>query len=58
MKTENIDIVFDGPPGSEGGRFVEVEDMKGQSVHTGTWLQREDSYWVLRIEVPFQIIRR
>jgi hypothetical protein len=44
-----VDIVFDGPPGPEAPRFIEVEDSKGQSVSVGEWFQREDGYWVLRI---------
>ena len=40
-------IVFDGPPGPEAGRFVEVEDDKGNSINAGTWHQREDGYWEL-----------
>ena len=44
-----IDIVFDGPPGPEGGRFVEVEDSTGQSIKFGEWVHRDDGYWVLRI---------
>ena len=44
-----IDIVFDGPPGPEAGRFVEVENSSGMSISIGEWLQREDGYWVLRI---------
>lgn len=43
-----IDIVFDGPPGPEAGRFVEVENARGQSINFGRWLKREDGYWVLR----------
>lgn len=35
-----IDIVFDGPPSSEGGRFVEVENEKGHSINAGEWLER------------------
>lgn len=58
VKTEQVDIVFDGPPGPESGRFVEVEDAKGQSVHVGTWLQREDNSWALRLRVPLYEIRR
>ena len=27
--TGHIDIVFDGPPSHQSGRFVEVEDDKG-----------------------------
>ena len=42
--------MFDGPPSNEAGRFVEVEDHTGASVDYGTWVQREDGYWVLRIQ--------
>lgn len=47
--SQHIDIVFDGPPGPEAGRFVEVEDHAGRSICFGNWLQREDGYWVLRL---------
>ncbi len=49
--TEYTDIVFDGPPGPESGRFVEVEDRQGRSVNVGEWIEREDGYWVLRLAV-------
>lgn len=48
METEYIDVVFDGPPGNESGRFVEVEDSKGSSINIGEWIHRPDGYWVLR----------
>lgn len=41
-----IHIVFDGPPGHEGGRFVEVEDANGKSICFGRWEQR-GAYWHL-----------
>lgn len=44
-----IDIVFDGPPSHESGRFIEVENSAGASISVGQWLQRADGYWVLRI---------
>jgi len=44
-----IDIVFDGPPSHEAGRFVEVENPEGASINAGEWVQRPDGYWVLRI---------
>ena len=47
---KELDIIFDGPPGPEGGRFVEVEDG-GKSVSIGRWFHREDGYWTLRIVV-------
>lgn len=46
--TKYVDIVFDGPPGPEGGRFVEVENDSGQSIRFGEWFQRPDGYWVIR----------
>ena len=33
-----IDIVFDGPPGPESGRFVEVEDEQGHNINAGEWI--------------------
>ena len=47
--TTYVDIVFDGPPGPESGRFVEVEDASGKSIRLGEWLQRPDGSWALRI---------
>lgn len=47
-----IQIVFDGPPGPESGRFVEVE-QGGESIAFGDWIQREDGYWVL--ELPLSV---
>jgi hypothetical protein len=44
-----IDVVFDGPPGPEPPRFVEVEDEQGKSINFGEWVQRSDGYWALRI---------
>lgn len=51
-----LDIVFDGPPGPEGGRFVEVENPAGESIRFGTWVQRDDGYWALRIAVSPAIL--
>ncbi len=48
-----IDIVFDGPPSHESGRFVEVEDANGKSIRAGEWIERSDGYWALRItQIP------
>jgi len=41
--------VFDGPPGPEAGRFVEVEDANGNSIRFGEWIERDDGTWALRI---------
>lgn len=57
--TEEIDIVFDGPPSAESGRFVEVE-MAGiqRSISVGEWIERPDGFWALRLIVPTETIRR
>ena len=48
-----INIIFDGPPGPEAGRFVEVETDDGKSINAGEWIEREDGLWALRItELP------
>lgn len=47
--TEYIDIIFDGPPSHQSGRFVEVEDESGASVKVGEWIERDDGFWALRI---------
>lgn len=44
-----IDIVFDGPPGPESGRFVESENMAGASINAGRWIDRGNGLWALRI---------
>ncbi len=44
-----IDIVFDGPPGNESGRFIEIEDPTGKSIQLGEWIKRPDNTWALRI---------
>lgn len=46
-----IQIVFDGPPGAEAGRFVEVEE-NGRSINFGEWREgHNDGYWYLDIPV-------
>jgi hypothetical protein len=47
--TKYVDIVFDGPPSHESGRFVEVENAHGVSIDFGEWVKRPDGYWALRI---------
>ena len=44
-----IDIVFDGPPSHESGRFVEVENSEGRSIKFGEWVLRDDGFWALRV---------
>ena len=45
---EYIDIVFDGPPENESGRFIEIEDDQKRSISIGRWIQDGD-YWRLRL---------
>ena len=57
MPLEQIDIIFDGPPDHEAGRFIEVEDRYGCSISVGEWLKLErdgHTYWALRLmaDVP------
>ena len=48
-----INIIFDGPPDHEAGRFVEVETDDGKSIRVGEWIKKENGYWALRIaELP------
>ena len=44
-----INIICDGPPGPEGGRFVEAETDDGKSFVAGEWIERPDGLWALRI---------
>lgn len=46
---EAINIVFDGPPDHQAGRFVEVETDEGRSIGVGQWVERADGLWSLRI---------
>jgi hypothetical protein len=55
---EFVDIVFDGPPSHESGRFVEVENDKLQSISFGEWIERDDGYWVLRIRAALAAAQR
>lgn len=50
---QDVHIVFDGPPGPDGGRFVEAETADGKSIRVGRWEQRGD-YWhlILQAVVP------
>lgn len=47
--TVALDIVFDGPPSHESGRFVEVETEDGKSVNAGEWIARDNGMWALRL---------
>jgi hypothetical protein len=47
--TSPINIIFDGPPGPDSAKFVEVENDDGVSISIGDWSEREDNLWALRI---------
>lgn len=53
---EGLRIVFDGMPGPEGPRFVEVEDATGHSVNAGDWRTRPDGLCELVIKTPPDIV--
>ena len=55
MSSKYIDIVFDGPPAPESGRFVEVEDEQQRSISIGDWVEDGD-FWRLRISEPYKRI--
>lgn len=48
-----INIIFDGHPGPEGPRFVEIENDEGKSIRIGDWepdpRPEHEGYWRLRI---------
>lgn len=48
---EHLAIVFDGPPGPLAGRFVEIEDGSGASISLGTWVERENGYWAINVDL-------
>lgn len=56
VKAGFIDVVLDGPPDHEAGRFVEVEDPKGHSVKVGEWIDRGNGMWALRIDRPVVVL--
>ena len=49
---QEINIIFNGPPGPMPIRFIEIEDADGNSINVGEWARREDDYWSLRIPHP------
>lgn len=50
-----VNIVFDGPPAAESGRFIEVETVDGQGLDRfiGKWVQHPtvDGWWALQVDV-------
>ena len=53
MSTKAINIIFDGPPVNESGRFIEVETDDGVSINCGEWIDKGNGIHALRItELP------
>lgn len=56
-----IHIVFDGPPGHESGRFVEVEDETGAGIKVGEWREVAPfdgpTYWHLVLKPDAEVER-
>jgi len=46
-----VNVVFDGPPSHESGRFVEVETLDGRSVNAGKWIEGPDGLWYLQLQL-------
>jgi len=53
-----IRIVFDGPPGPESCRFVDVETEHGNSISLGGWIEGEDGFWYLQFETHASLTER
>ena len=52
-----INIIFDGAPSHESGRFIEVENDFGESIKCGEWIENDDGTWTLKIdEIPPQAV--
>ncbi|KKN24629.1 hypothetical protein LCGC14_0893130 [marine sediment metagenome] len=51
MGYQRLKVVFDGPPGHESGRFLEVEREDGSSVRAGNWEDLGDGTWALWLRV-------
>lgn len=58
MSGDTIRIIFDGPPGAESGRFVEVEDGDGRGVSVGRWVELpDDGWWALELAMDVKAER-
>ena len=44
---QGFQLRFDGPPGPSSGRFIEAEDLEGQGIKIGEWVE-DGIYWLLR----------
>ena len=51
LQVQTINVVFDGPPSHESGRFIEVENLDGASIKAGEWVQLDSERWALQLDV-------
>lgn len=56
-KNAEYHFVCDGPPSHESGRFVELENERGQSIGPGRW-ERIGNYWHLIVPAPAPALQR
>jgi hypothetical protein len=49
--TDEIRVVFDGPPARDMPTFVELQDHAGRPIQAGQWRERSDGYWELVIPI-------
>jgi len=47
VKTTEIRVVFDAPPGRGMPTLVTLEDEYGRNITGGQWRERADGYWEL-----------
>lgn len=50
-ESQEVRVVFDGPPGRDMPTLIEIEDHTGRAVEVGQWRARPDGYWELVIPV-------
>jgi hypothetical protein len=53
-----VDVVFDGTPGPEAPRFIEVEDPDRRSIRVGEWVERDDGAGAAHPARPLTRLRR
>ncbi len=51
MNDMYIDIVFNGPPRNDHGKFIDVQDAEGNSIGTGSYVNRGDGTYALRVRL-------
>lgn len=46
---QGFQLRFDGPPGADGPRFIECENLEGEAIRAGQWYESYDGTWLLRV---------